>query len=263
MPPPLLAVLAVMALLAATGSANVEKAIFLGPAAAAPVSLPDSLSAAISHLHRLTPDDNDGTWRTPLSAAFPWATDFDAKSTTWVLLDGLQPGQRYEARVCWAATVSSSSGTPPRGRRTDLGNRVLQQPTAFDVDAFSADVVLASPILSKSLTSFSDGAQNDEAAVPRHLPTSFLLLRIVATADYVAANRSLMLPQHVQPVLADIILDPFLLNVLPRSLAPTVVVVLLVAAVSAALSRHIVRWLRSVAASDVMAAARQTKSKQT
>lgn len=163
--------------------------------------------------------------------------------------------------------------TPELAPELTPGN-ALQQPTALDIDAFAPDVVLASPALSKSLASFADAAsQNDEPLVPLvplEPPTSFLLLRIIAAADYVAANRSLMLPDRVPPVLVDLILDPFLFNVLPRSLAPTVAVVLVVAALSAALSRRIVRRLRSVAASGASrphpratAAVWQAKTKQT
>lgn len=48
---------------------------------------------------------------------------------------------------------------------------------------------------------------------------SVLFLRIRAAADYYSLDSSLM--QNVPPVQADIILDPFLLNVFPQSLVPT------------------------------------------
>lgn len=48
---------------------------------------------------------------------------------------------------------------------------------------------------------------------------SVLFLRIRAAADYYSLDSSLM--QIVPPVQADIILDPFLLNVFPQSLVPT------------------------------------------
>lgn len=63
-----------------------------------------SVSSIASSLPRLTPDRN--AWRTGLPAVFPWADNFPTNGTTWVLLDELTEGQRYELRVCWAATVS-------------------------------------------------------------------------------------------------------------------------------------------------------------
>jgi hypothetical protein len=49
--------------------------------------------------------------------------------------------------------------------------------------------------------------------------TSLLLLQMHAAADYFTTNRTLM--DVVPPVLVDIILDPYLLNIFPRSLIPT------------------------------------------
>lgn len=85
--------------------ANAEKAIFLGPA---PVNLPQqSPSLADLHLDVLTPDDS--LLRTHLAAVFP--TDEQPRGAeTWLLLDSLTEGQRYEVRVCWLATVRKRSG---------------------------------------------------------------------------------------------------------------------------------------------------------
>jgi hypothetical protein len=48
---------------------------------------------------------------------------------------------------------------------------------------------------------------------------SILLLQIFAAADYFSLNKTLM--SDVPPVLVDIILDPYLLNIFPKSLVPT------------------------------------------
>jgi hypothetical protein len=49
------------------------------------------------------------TVRTRLNASFP--TNTASKGTaTWVLLDGLSPGARYEVRICWLATVGIGPG---------------------------------------------------------------------------------------------------------------------------------------------------------
>ena len=100
-------------------NANVEKTIFLGPP---PPPLSPSLSSSTNPfnpdlsdlgLDRLSPPTP--ILRTKLNASFP-DTDVGAgldasaggkgKGTeSWFLLEGLVPGQRYEVRVCWAATV--------------------------------------------------------------------------------------------------------------------------------------------------------------
>ena len=80
---------------------NVEKTIFLGPEA---IQIPqqhpslqdlklETLSPSTSHLRR------------QLSVAFPKPSN--PKGTeAWFLLEGLTQHQRYEVRICWAATVS-------------------------------------------------------------------------------------------------------------------------------------------------------------
>lgn len=79
--------------------------------------------------------------------------------------------------------------------------------------------------------------------------SSVLLLRIDAAADYFTTDRALML--HPEPVLADVILDPFLLNVLPRTLLPTVGYVVLVAAASWVLAaRLLMPWVRGLMVDD-------------
>lgn len=57
--------------------------------------------------------------------------------------------------------------------------------------------------------------------------------------------------QHPEPVLADVILDPFLLNVLPRTLLPTVGYVVFVAAASWVLAtRFLMPWVRGLMVED-------------
>lgn len=107
-------------------NANVEKTIFLGPP---PPPLSPSLSSSTNPfnpdlsdlgLDRLSPPTP--ILRTELNASFPDAdTDVGAgpdasaggKGTeSWFLLEGLVPGQRYEVRVCWVATVCSNLINP-------------------------------------------------------------------------------------------------------------------------------------------------------
>jgi len=78
---------------------------------------------------------------------------------------------------------------------------------------------------------------------------SLLFLRILAAADYYTLDKSLM--ENVPPVLVDIILDPYLLNVFPKSLLPTAGYILLVAIASWFISGYV--WqivLKLVSSSD-------------
>lgn len=84
--------------------ANTEKAIFSGPV---PINIPtqpptlDTLG-----LHALSPDVP--AIRTHVDAVFQDDTNPEG-AATWLLLYNLTAAQRYELRICWAATV----GPPP------------------------------------------------------------------------------------------------------------------------------------------------------
>ncbi|KAL2265510.1 hypothetical protein VTJ83DRAFT_6610 [Remersonia thermophila] len=185
--------------------ANTEKTIFLGPDPNA-ASVPEDLSAL--HLDTLAPD----AWslRAQLRAEFP-SPEHPQGAATWIVLDGLTPGQRYEVRVCWPAT----------------------QPTAFALKTYAPSTVYSTPALLSSLQDYSASRQPSNTTAPRkHGPNSgsLLLLQILAAADFFTTDASLMtLPP---PVDADVILDPYLANVLPRSLAGTVVYLVVVGAVA-------------------------------
>jgi hypothetical protein len=81
--------------------ANTEKAIFLGPE---PVPIPLT-HPTLSDLHLDTLTPTNLTLRTQLAAQFPSAAHPQG-TATWLVLDNLTPHQRYEVRVCWAATAS-------------------------------------------------------------------------------------------------------------------------------------------------------------
>lgn len=94
--------------LLSVASANVEKTIFIAPSA---VTLPakDSTFDDLG-LERLSP--SNGMLRTQLNASFP----IDSKSQgtdSWYFLENLNPGQRYEVRICWLATVRPFLSQPP------------------------------------------------------------------------------------------------------------------------------------------------------
>lgn len=83
--------------------ANTEKAIFLGPKT---VNIP-SAHPNLEDLKVDTLTPENWALRTHLTAQFPTDSARHGKST-WLVLDGLTEGQRYEVRVCWAATVGSN-----------------------------------------------------------------------------------------------------------------------------------------------------------
>lgn len=120
------------------------------------------------------------------------------------------------------------------------------------------DTVWETPELISSLAEFSQ-SQQDQAehhepqirtptnadAGERH--ASVFLLRIRSEADYYSHNKSLMV--NPRPVLTDIILDPYLANVIPESLVFTGAHVILVAIASFFIARWISTSLSSVATS--------------
>lgn len=75
-----------------------------------------------------------------------------------------------------------------------------------------------------------------------------LFLRITAKADYFTTNATLM--SDVPPVDVDIILDPFVQNLLPRSLVPTVGYIVVVAAISFFVAKFVLRFLRDIVKGD-------------
>jgi len=90
-----------LALLVASALANTEKAIFTAPNA---ITFTDSNpSLDVLQLQSIT--DSESTLRTSLNVVFPGA-ETPQGSDHWFLLRELNPQQRYELRVCWAAVVS-------------------------------------------------------------------------------------------------------------------------------------------------------------
>lgn len=89
-----------LALLVASAFANTEKAIFTAPDA---ISFTDSNPTLdVLQLHSLT--HNNNTLRSSLTVVFP-SEETPQGSDHWFLLRDLNPQQRYELRVCWAAVV--------------------------------------------------------------------------------------------------------------------------------------------------------------
>ncbi|CAI9631496.1 unnamed protein product [Alternaria burnsii] len=210
-----------------TVNANVEKTIFLGPK---PVTLPNVRSSPHDFgLNYLSPDSTILPIRVPVR--FP-TESVPRGLESWYLLRDLEDGRRYELRICWPAT----------------------QPTDFWLDTYSVTQLLDTPELTSSLLQFNSEfrrylADDDDIATKETssaAPKSMLLLRLQAAASYYSTNRTLM--DYPPPVDADLILDPFVLNVFPQSLAPVAIYITAVAVGAWFLSSYIYRWLLSVAA---------------
>ncbi|KAH6646712.1 hypothetical protein BKA67DRAFT_663114 [Truncatella angustata] len=223
-----------LAALVASALANTEKAIFLGPQA---ITIPTT-HPNLDDLRIVTITPQNWTIRTHVNAQFPSDTASFGKAT-WLVLDELTEGQRYELRVCWAAT----------------------QPTAFRINTYDLETVFGTPELVTELSEYAWSQQptDEDASLPspdssravatKERDASVLLLQIMAAADYFTTNQTLM--NHVPPVFVDIILDPYIFNLLPQSLVPTVGYIVIVAIVSWFLAMRISSWIRDAAtASD-------------
>ncbi|KAF2640600.1 hypothetical protein P280DRAFT_400418 [Massarina eburnea CBS 473.64] len=218
---------------ALTANANVEKTIFLGPRA---VALPDvDHSVDATRLDGLRIDVLDPAspiLATRLPVQFPSETA-PRGAESWYVLQGLEDGRRYETRLCWPAT----------------------QPTDFWLDTFTIPQLFARSKLLHSIADYADvhAQVRKSLALPDprdslgqlQAPQSLLFLRVQAAASYFTTNETLM--REPRPVDVDIILDPFILNVLPRSLGPTAIYISIVSVFAWFLSAYIYRCLVSFA----------------
>jgi hypothetical protein len=192
--------------------ANVEKVIFVTPEAQ---DFTHDASLDNLLLERLT--STNSPLRTYVNATFP--TGNSPKGTeTWLLLEDLAPNQRHEVRICWLAT----------------------QPTSFWLYTHTMAEVFSDPTLLSAVTNYSNRRRSSissveldefrsrggQRALSADKPTTFLFLQIHAAADYFSLNEDLM--KNVPPVHADIILDPYLLNIFPQSLVPTAVYIVII-----------------------------------
>ncbi|KAL6892302.1 hypothetical protein GGI43DRAFT_413671 [Trichoderma evansii] len=218
--------------------ANTEKAIFIGPEPITLSNLPPALEG--QNIPILGPSTR---WsiRTNLTRVFPLPQEEKEEEeeqgyASWLLLDNLTPGQRYELRVCWSAL----------------------QPTAFTLDTYTLSTIFSTPSLLQSLTQHTTSTQqlgDEEGYLEKrsNYPltaangSSVLLLRVLAAADYFSHHSSLM--KDPPPVLVDLILDPYLYNVLPQSLVPTVGYIVVISIVSWFVARWVSNALVSVASS--------------
>ncbi|EEH37688.1 hypothetical protein PAAG_08106 [Paracoccidioides lutzii Pb01] len=224
--------------------ANVEK-VFFTALKPSPLLLHQSLFDDLE-IERLSP--HTPSVRTYISAAFP-SKEAPLGFESWFYLDFLNPGQRYEVRICYLAT----------------------QPTSFTLTTHALSEILESPSLISSLTTFStshlptllrhirqkhqehhdsdrheyDKPKSQSFTIPPKLgrsarrsgtrsPTSSLFLQVHAAAEYFTLDKGLM--EDVPPVHVDVILDPYVLNVFPKSLLPTAAYIFILAVAGCAIS---------------------------
>lgn len=102
----LLVCLVAIASLSTLVRANTEKVIFTAPDNVVFGDVRPNLSDL--RLDTFTPTKL--ALRTALPVAFP--TEQESRGLqSWYLLENLTPGQRYEVRICWPATVSHALST--------------------------------------------------------------------------------------------------------------------------------------------------------
>ncbi|KAI4733929.1 hypothetical protein E4T50_15532 [Aureobasidium sp. EXF-12298] len=172
--------------LAVPAIANVEKTIFTAP---------DSINFgdARPNLMDLRLDilsSKKLSVRTVLPVIFPTETQPRGLSS-WYTLDNLRPGQRYEVRICWAAT----------------------QPTDFFLDTFEVPTVFDTAALLQDLGTYAEERQNilgengleEFGELTTTSNRSVLFLRIQSAANFYTTDRALM--QHPDPVYVDITLE--------------------------------------------------------
>ena len=104
------------------------------------------------------------------------------------------------------------------------------------------------PRLIQSLAGYAESqasqphAEDIDAVKPDYSKGTVLFLHVQAVADYFTTNKTLM--QHPEPVDVDIILDPYLANVLPASLLPTAGYIIVLAVVAWFVSNKIAALLK-------------------
>jgi hypothetical protein len=118
------------------------------------------------------------------------------------------------------------------------------------------DAVFSAPELLSSLTAYSnirhETIQPEEMQAIRSRvrlkepslssPSTFsLFLQIHAAADYFTLNKTMM--DDVPPVQVDVILDPYLLNIFPKTLIPTAGYLVVIAATGWFLSGSVIKYL--------------------
>ncbi|KAF8455387.1 hypothetical protein BGX38DRAFT_1267308 [Terfezia claveryi] len=204
--------------------ANVEKVIFIPNS---PTDPPLQLTRIPSNLIRLSPNSPR------LSTALNLTTNITGRErdeggngrggegegeerATWAVLEKLNLGKRYEVRIIWAAT----------------------EPAKFELGVFTAVEVGEMGVEGLVIQGEEKGGKEEERKEANDGSQGIVMyLRVLAKKD----------PYNPDPVKIELILDPFLWNILPESLLCIGVVVVLVAGAAWWVSGRVERWLSMVA----------------
>ncbi|KAJ5214047.1 hypothetical protein N7449_001216 [Penicillium cf. viridicatum] len=214
----------ILPLFTAVVQANVEKTIFLAPApATVPSDEPDLDDLGLERLSPQRP-----VVRTHLNASFPTTAAPDG-TDSWFFLENLNPGQRYEVRQPTTFTLI----TYPLSKTIEDTN-LLSSLSMYT----STRLATLDPKLQGNVIPRANSRSSKDPLDPAPTSDSVLFLHVHAAADYFSTNQALM--QNVPPVAVDLILDPFLFNVFPRSLVPTAGWIVLVAILAVVSGRWVV-----------------------
>lgn len=128
------------------------------------------------------------------------------------------------------------------------------------MDVFELDTVLHRPELMSSLVAYSNSIQVYEDSGQAHKsrgrrqplssgsgegvepPVSMLFLRVLAAAQYFSDDPVRM--ASAEPLFVDLILDPYVLNVIPLSLVPAAVYITITAIMAFFVARQFRIWVR-------------------
>lgn len=124
-----------------------------------------------------------------------------------------------------------------------------QQPTEFWLDTYTISEVFDTPTLIQNLAEYAENGdrRRPEAAQSSSLQReSLLFLHVRAAADFFTTDKQLM--SNPPPVDVDIILDPYVFNIFPKSLGPTAAYIVILAIGAWLVSGYVWRFLQSIAA---------------
>jgi hypothetical protein len=120
-----------------------------------------------------------------------------------------------------------------------------QQPTEFWLDVYPIADVFDTPELIQNLAEYAgkpDRIRPEPLISSSGSRESLLFLHVRAAADFFTTNKELM--SNPPPVNLDIILDPYVFNIFPKSLGPTAAYIGVLAVVAWLISGFVWRFLR-------------------
>ena len=120
-----------------------------------------------------------------------------------------------------------------------------QQPTEFWLDVYPIAEVFDTPELIQNLAEYAgkpDRIRSDPLPSSGESRESLLFLHVRAAADFFTTDKGLM--SNPPPVNLDIILDPYVFNIFPKSLGPTAAYIVVLAFGAWLISGFVWKFLR-------------------